>query len=70
MALKVAVSRALADALALGEKESFERRLGQSVRRYGGTYEDYVDLISRVRETARDLKVSLREAARLLANQP
>jgi hypothetical protein len=60
----------LQDALSLGEKQSFEACLGDSVRRHGGTYPDYVDLIARVRETARRLKTSLREAARVMAHQP
>ena len=70
MALNAPTSRVLLDALALGEKESFESCLGESVRQHGGTYQDYVALISQVRETARRLKMSLREAARLMARQP
>ena len=70
MALGVSASRALKDALAYPSNESFEQSLGRSVRRHGGTYEDYVGLVSQVRETAKERKVSLREAARLMADQP
>ncbi len=70
MALDVPASRALKDALALPSKESFEKCLGQSVRRHGGTYQDYVELVSRVREVARIDKIPLRDAARRLASQP
>ncbi len=70
MPLDVPVSRVLKDALDLPPGKSFERCLGQSVRRHGGTYEDYIQLIARVRETARTRKVSLREAAHVLKDQP
>jgi hypothetical protein len=70
VSLKVSASRALRDALALPDKEPFERSLGNAVRHHGGSYEDYVDLMSQVRETARKRKVSVREAARILADQP
>ena len=59
MALKVSVPRVLKDALGYPSGESFEESLGRSVRRHGGTYQDYVDLIARIRE-----------AARWLADQP
>ncbi len=70
MALRVSASRVLKDALGYPASESFEESLGRSVRRHGGGYPDYVDLISRVRETARDRTLSLRDAARALADQP
>lgn len=70
MTLEVSALRVLKDALALPDKESFEKCLGQSVRRHGGSYQDYLDLVSRVREAARARKVSLREAARSLMDQP
>ena len=62
--------RVLKDALAYPPGESFEESLGRSVRRHGGGYPEYVDLVSRVREVARDRKLSLRDAARWLADQP
>ena len=70
MPLDIPVSRVLKDALELPPGKSFENCLGQSVRRHGGTYEDYVQLIARVRETARRRKVSLRDAARSMKDQP
>ena len=70
MALRVPVSRALKDALAYPGHESFEQALGRSVRRHGGRYQDYVELISQIRELAKERKVSLREAARIRADQP
>ncbi len=70
MALKVPVDRVLKDALAYPEDEAFEQSLGRSVRRHGGDYQEYVDLISRVRETARKRKTPLRDAARWLLAQP
>ena len=70
MALKVSTTRVLTDALGYPSNESFEQSLGRSVRRHGGTYEDHVDLVSRVRETAKARRVNLRDAARFLADQP
>ncbi len=70
MSLKVTASRILKDALGYPSNESFEQSLGRSVRRHGGTYQDYVDLMSRVREAAKERKLALREAARYLADQP
>ncbi len=70
MALKVSVSRVLKDALAYPGTEPFEQSLGRSVRRHGGTYQDYVEVVSRLRETARERRESLRDAARRLADQP
>ena len=70
MALKVPASRVLKDALAYRPDETFEESLGRAVRRHGGGYPDYMKLISRVRETARDRKLSLRDAARAIVDQP
>ena len=68
--MKVSDSRVLKDALAYPGNESFEASLGRAVRRHGGTYQDYVDLVSRVRDLAKARKLPLRDAARLLAAQP
>jgi hypothetical protein len=68
--LKASPSRVLKDALAYPSDESFEQSLGRSVRRHGGSYQEYVELVSRVREAAKERKLSLREAARSLADQP
>ncbi len=70
MALRVSETRVLQDALAYPGPEPFEEALGRSVRRHGGDYADYVELMTRVRERARERKVSLREAARSPADQP
>ena len=70
MALKVSIPRALKDALAYPRGEPFEQALGRSVRRHGGDYTDYVALVSRVREAARERKLPLRAAAEWLAAQP
>lgn len=70
MPLKVSESRVLKDALAYPGKESFETSLGRSVRRHGGTYQDYVDLVSQLRDLAKARKLSLRDAARVRAAQP
>lgn len=70
MTLRASSSRALKDALARSGPEPFEEALGRSVRRHGGDYAEYVELISRVRETARKRKVSLRAAAQHLVDHP
>ncbi len=70
MPLRVSESRVLKDALAYPSSEPFEESLGRSVRRHGGGYPEYVTLVSRLRDTARERKVPLRDAARWLANQP
>lgn len=70
MVLKVSVALVLRDALAYPGPEPFEQAIGRSVRRHGGAYEDYVDLVTRLREAARDWNVSLREAARRMSDQP
>ncbi len=70
MALRDSTSRVLKDALVASGRESFEQSLGRSVRKHGGTYQDYVDLVSQVREAARKRHLSLSDAARFLADQP
>lgn len=69
MALKVSASRVLKDALGYPEGEPFEHALGRSVRRHGGDYQDYANIVMQVRETSRDRKLNLRDAARWLADQ-
>ena len=68
--MKVSAGRAIRDALAYPDNESFERALGRAMRRHGATYQEYVDLISEIREIARARMVPLRDAARLVADQP
>lgn len=67
MALRVPASAVLGEALRSRRDETFERALGRAVRRNGGTYADYVGLISRIRERAQADKTDIRVAARALA---
>ncbi|HEY7588879.1 MAG TPA: hypothetical protein VIB49_09085 [Thermoplasmata archaeon] len=67
MALDVPASEVLEKALRSKHDETFEKALGRAIRDLGGTYADYVELISRVRERAQASKVDLRAAARTLA---
>jgi len=58
----------LAEALGdLQEGETIERALSRILRRYGGTYEDYVRIMSDVRDLATKEKLSTLEAARRIA---
>jgi hypothetical protein len=47
--------------------ETIERALGRIVRRHGGTYEAYVQVIGVVREVAHREKLTTLEAARRIA---
>ncbi len=47
-------------------KESFERALGKTMRRRDLSYEQYVEIMSQVRELVEKRKVSVEEAARFL----
>jgi hypothetical protein len=51
----------------LHKGETVERALGRILRRYGGTYEDYLRIMGDVRELARKGKLTSDEAARILA---
>ncbi len=44
-------------------KESFEHALGKTMRRRDLSYEQYVEIMSQVRELAEKRKVSVEEAA-------
>ncbi len=58
----------LAEALGdLQKAETIERALSRILRRYGGTYEDYVRIMSDVRDLATKEKLSTLEAARRIA---
>ncbi len=58
----------LAEALGdLQKGETIERALSRILRRYGGTYEDYVQIMSDVRDLATKEKLSTLEAARRIA---
>ncbi len=47
--------------------ETFEKALGRAVKSHQGTFQDYVDLIAKVRERAKRDKTPLRDAAKALA---
>lgn len=68
MALREPVEEILEEALRSRHDETFERALGRAVRNHGGTYADYVELMSRVRERARTEKIDVKEAAHRLAD--
>jgi hypothetical protein len=58
----------LAEALGdLQKGETIERALSRILRRYGGTYKDYVRIMSEVRDLATKEKLSTLEAARRIA---
>jgi len=50
--------------------ESFEKALSRAVRKAQGTFQDYVDLIGKVRERAKKDNASLDDAAKALAAEP
>ncbi len=70
MALQRPASDVLREAAGSRHHEPFEKALGRAIRKAGGTYADYMDLISRVREKAANDGTDLREAATALASQP
>jgi len=47
--------------------ETFEKALGRAVREHDGTFQDYLDLVAKVRERARKDKSALGDAAKALA---
>ena len=49
-------------------KETFEHAMGRAMRRRGLTYEQYVEVMSQIRETARKSKTKIEEAARFLVS--
>ena len=51
----------------LHPNETFEKALGRTVRKHQGTFQDYRELIDRVRVRARKDRSSLDEAAKALA---
>lgn len=61
-------SEVLKEALRSRHKESFEKALGRAVRHSGGSFAEYIAIITEVRDYGRIHKVDLRVAARALAN--
>lgn len=51
----------------LHPNETFEKALGRIVRKHRGTFQDYMELVDRVRERAKQDGSSLTEAAKILA---
>lgn len=49
--------------------ETLERAIGKAVRRNGGTYEDYIGIMSRIREARDSENLTLLEAARKFAGE-
>ena len=47
--------------------ESFEKSLARAVKEHKGTYQDYIDLMGKIRERARKEKGTLSDAAKALA---
>lgn len=64
MALRAPEADVLREALRSKHDETFERALGRAVRRNGGTYADYLQLISRLRDKASADRVDVRTAAK------
>lgn len=51
------------------KKETLERAIGKAVRRIGGSYEDYIEIMSYIREKREAEKLDLLEAARKIADE-
>jgi len=51
----------------LHPNETFEKALGRIVRKHHGTFQDYMDLIAKVRGRAKKGDISLPDAAKVLA---
>jgi hypothetical protein len=51
----------------LHSNETLERAIGRYVRNAGGSYEDYVQIMSAIREISGKKKMSLLKAAKKLA---
>ncbi len=70
MEVKASVEEVLREAVRdLHPNETFEKSLGRAIRKHGGTYEDYLDLIRRVRRRAEKDKGSLKDAAKALSSR-
>jgi hypothetical protein len=65
----VDTTKVIADALKRRrKKETLERAIGKAVRRSGGTYEDYIEVMSCIRERREGKDLTLEEAAREVAS--
>jgi hypothetical protein len=50
------------------KNETLERAIGKAVRRSGGKYEDYIEIMSCIREKREKKDLTLEEAAREVAS--
>ncbi len=50
------------------KNETLERAIGKAVRRSGGTFEDYIEIMSRIREVRKGENITLTDAARRMAD--
>ena len=62
-------STILKEALHSRHNEAFEKALSRAVRKFGGSFAEYVAIIAEVRDYGRVHKLDLRDAARSLADQ-
>lgn len=61
-------AKIIMDALERRRKnETLERAIGKAVRRSGGKYEDYIEIMSRIREVRRAEDLTLTDAAHRVA---
>ncbi len=50
------------------KNETLERAIGKAVRRSGGKYEDYIEIMSHIREVRKGENLTLTEAAHRVAD--
>jgi len=67
MKISVIVSEAIKDR---HPNETLEKAVGRVVRRHHGKYEDYLRTMADVRDLAYKKKLTVIEAAKLIASQP
>ncbi len=61
-------AKVIKDALERRRKnETLERAIGKAVRRSGGKYEDYIEIMSRIRELGKAEGLTLTDAAHRVA---
>lgn len=63
-------SEILQEALRSRHRDPFEKALGRAVRKLGGSFAEYVAIVSEVRDYGRTHKLDLWDAARSLRGQP
>ena len=50
------------------KNETLERAIGKAVRRSGGKYKDYIEIMSSIRDIREAMNLTLEDAARQLAD--